>query len=132
MSSAAKRRKDAASAKKAKTEARKGHITEISKKRSAMEQAKVSYTSDSYAFSFISHRHQIMLDGVDNSDIQLADSMKRFNYLLGQTELFQHFVDLKVSIPDLAILPRLCCRTCIIRMRLMVAAKRARICQDAR
>lgn len=26
---------------------------------------------------------------------QLADSMKRFNYLLGQTELFQHFVDLK-------------------------------------
>lgn len=30
---------------------------------------------------------------------QLADSMKRFNYLLGQTELFQHFVDLKVSLP---------------------------------
>lgn len=28
---------------------------------------------------------------------QLADSMKRFNYLLGQTELFQHFIDLKVS-----------------------------------
>lgn len=23
--------------------------------------------------------------------------MKRFNYLLGQTELFQHFIDLKVS-----------------------------------
>jgi hypothetical protein len=22
--------------------------------------------------------------------------MKRFNYLLGQTELFQHFIDLKV------------------------------------
>lgn len=30
---------------------------------------------------------------------QLADSMKRFNYLLGQTELFQHFIDLKVSFP---------------------------------
>jgi len=29
---------------------------------------------------------------------KLADSMKRFNYLLGQTELFQHFVDLKVSL----------------------------------
>lgn len=28
---------------------------------------------------------------------QLADSMKRFSYLLGQTELFQHFVDIKVS-----------------------------------
>lgn len=24
--------------------------------------------------------------------------MKRFNYLLGQTELFQHFIDLKVSL----------------------------------
>jgi len=26
---------------------------------------------------------------------KLADSMKRFNYLLGQTELFQHFIDIK-------------------------------------
>jgi SWI/SNF-related matrix-associated actin-dependent regulator of chromatin subfamily A member 5 len=26
---------------------------------------------------------------------KLADSMKRFSYLLGQTELFQHFIDLK-------------------------------------
>lgn len=26
---------------------------------------------------------------------KLADSMKRFQYLLGQTELFQHFVDIK-------------------------------------
>lgn len=43
MTPSAKRRQDAASAKKAKTEARKGHITEISKKRSAMEQAKVCY-----------------------------------------------------------------------------------------
>lgn len=33
---------------------------------------------------------------------QLADSMKRFNYLLGQTELFQHFVDLKVCPPHSA------------------------------
>lgn len=24
--------------------------------------------------------------------------MKRFNYLLGQTELFQHFIDLKVRL----------------------------------
>lgn len=63
MSSAAKRRKDAASAKKAKTEARKGHITEISKKRSAMEQAKVSDASDLYTFDFVFYRHQIMLDG---------------------------------------------------------------------
>lgn len=28
--------------------------------------------------------------------------MKRFNYLLGQTELFQHFVDLKVGPPHSA------------------------------
>jgi SWI/SNF-related matrix-associated actin-dependent regulator of chromatin subfamily A member 5 len=67
MTPAAKRRADAAQAKKAQNQARKGQISEIGKKRSAMEQAK------------------------------LADSMKRFNYLLGQTELFQHFVDLKVS-----------------------------------
>lgn len=26
---------------------------------------------------------------------KLADSMKRFSYLLGQTELFQHFIDIK-------------------------------------
>jgi len=29
--------------------------------------------------------------------------MKRFNYLLGQTELFQHFVDLKVSRGGIAL-----------------------------
>lgn len=27
--------------------------------------------------------------------IQLADSIKRFSYLLGQTDLFRHFCDLK-------------------------------------
>ncbi|WVQ83568.1 hypothetical protein IAT38_005709 [Cryptococcus sp. DSM 104549] len=54
-----------ASAKKAQTAERKAQVAEIGKKRSAIEQAK------------------------------FADSMKRFNYLLGQTELFQHFIDLK-------------------------------------
>jgi len=28
--------------------------------------------------------------------VKLADSIKRFEYLLGQTDLFQHFCDLKV------------------------------------
>lgn len=32
-------------------------------------------------------------DGLNKS--KLADSMKRFTYLLGQTELFQHFIDIK-------------------------------------
>lgn len=32
-------------------------------------------------------------DGLNRS--KLADSMKRFSYLLGQTELFQHFIDIK-------------------------------------
>lgn len=32
------------------------------------------------------------------ADDKLADSMKRFTYLLGQTELFQHFIDLKVCL----------------------------------
>ena len=27
---------------------------------------------------------------------QLADAVKRYSYLLGQTELFKHFVDIKV------------------------------------
>ncbi|ORY25274.1 putative chromatin remodelling complex ATPase chain [Naematelia encephala] len=61
----AKKRADQASAKKAANAERKANIGEIGKKRGAIEQAK------------------------------LADSMKRFNYLLGQTELFQHFIDLK-------------------------------------
>ncbi|EAL17685.1 hypothetical protein CNBL2000 [Cryptococcus deneoformans B-3501A] len=54
-----------ANAKKAQTAERKAQHAEIGKKRSAIEQAR------------------------------FADSMKRFNYLLGQTELFQHFIDLK-------------------------------------
>ncbi|BEI80198.1 hypothetical protein CcaverHIS002_0107270 [Cutaneotrichosporon cavernicola] len=62
---AAKRRQEQTAARKAAALQRKAHIQDISQKRSAMEKAK------------------------------LADSMKRFNYLLGQTELFQHFVDLK-------------------------------------
>ncbi|KAK8861335.1 hypothetical protein IAR55_002154 [Kwoniella newhampshirensis] len=55
----------AASAKKAANAERKAQVAEIGKARNAIEQAK------------------------------FADSMKRFNYLLGQTELFQHFIDLK-------------------------------------
>ncbi|GMK54535.1 hypothetical protein CspeluHIS016_0111210 [Cutaneotrichosporon spelunceum] len=62
---AAKRRQEQSAARKAAALQRKAHIQDISEKRGAMEKAK------------------------------LADSMKRFNYLLGQTELFQHFVDLK-------------------------------------
>ncbi|KAI9632312.1 SNF2 family N-terminal domain-containing protein [Dioszegia hungarica] len=61
----AKRKRDQADAKKAATAARKADISEIGKRRSAVEDAK------------------------------FADSMKRFSYLLGQTELFQHFIDLK-------------------------------------
>jgi len=29
--------------------------------------------------------------------LKSADSIKRFSYLLGQTDLFRHFCDLKVS-----------------------------------
>ena len=43
MTPAAKRRKEAASAKKLAKEERKGQIDEIGKKRHAMEQAKVGY-----------------------------------------------------------------------------------------
>ncbi|EIW69137.1 hypothetical protein TREMEDRAFT_68987 [Tremella mesenterica DSM 1558] len=61
----ASRRVKEAQAKKAANAERKAQIADIGKKRGAVEEAK------------------------------FADSMKRFNYLLGQTELFQHFIDLK-------------------------------------
>jgi len=28
--------------------------------------------------------------------VKIADAVKRYSYLLGQTELFKHFVDIKV------------------------------------
>jgi hypothetical protein len=31
-----------------------------------------------------------------NLQLQIADAVKRYSYLLGQTELFKHFVDIKV------------------------------------
>ncbi|WWD08624.1 hypothetical protein V865_006737 [Kwoniella europaea PYCC6329] len=67
MNGSAKAAKKAAqsSARKAANAERKAQVAEIGKKRGAMEQAK------------------------------FADSIKRFQYLLGQTELFQHFIDLK-------------------------------------
>ena len=30
--------------------------------------------------------------------IQISDAVKRYSYLLGQTELFKHFVDIKVTL----------------------------------
>jgi len=32
-----------------------------------------------------------------NDASKIADAVKRYSYLLGQTELFKHFVDIKVS-----------------------------------
>lgn len=55
-------------------------VSQIQGKRGAIENAKVSRRGMPKAASHV----------------QLADSMKRFTYLLGQTELFQHFIDLKV------------------------------------
>lgn len=43
--------------------------------------------------------------------------MKRFNYLLGQTELFQHFIDLKVG---------------TVSAGLIQASKRTRVCKGSR
>jgi SWI/SNF-related matrix-associated actin-dependent regulator of chromatin subfamily A member 5 len=34
----------------------------------------------------------------NRSIIQIADSVKRYSFLLGQTELFKHFVDIKVRL----------------------------------
>ncbi|OCF45020.1 transcription activator snf2l1 [Kwoniella heveanensis CBS 569] len=64
-SSKASKKAAQSSARKQANADRKAQVAEIGRKRSAMEQAK------------------------------FADSIKRFTYLLGQTELFQHFIDLK-------------------------------------
>ena len=31
-----------------------------------------------------------------DSVVKMSDAIKRYSYLLGQTELFKHFVDMKV------------------------------------
>jgi SWI/SNF-related matrix-associated actin-dependent regulator of chromatin subfamily A member 5 len=67
LTSSKARREAEVSARKAARAEQKAQISDIRQKRGAIEQAK------------------------------FGDSMKRFNYLLGQTELFQHFIDLKKS-----------------------------------
>ena len=36
--------------------------------------------------------------------LQVADAVKRYSYLLGQTELFKHFVDIKVRSPIFGVI----------------------------
>lgn len=64
---------------------RRANITDISSKRSAIEEKKVCTSPIWLKLELLT--------------VQFADSMKRFTYLLGQTELFQHFIDLKVCLP---------------------------------
>ena len=52
-------------------------------KRHAMDKAKVR---------LLSIRLVLSADSV-----QISDAVKRYSYLLGQTELFKHFVDIKVT-----------------------------------
>ena len=35
--------------------------------------------------------------------VKISDAVKRYSYLLGQTELFKHFVDIKVSLTAIAL-----------------------------
>jgi hypothetical protein len=37
---------------------------------------------------------------------QITDAVKRYSYLLGQTELFKHFVDIKVSLVAVSLTMR--------------------------
>lgn len=60
-----KRKADEAASRRAAKDARRAQVASITDRRSAMESQK------------------------------LADSMKRFQYLLGQTELFRHFIEIK-------------------------------------
>ena len=83
MTPSAKKRADQVNARKVAKDERRANINEIGSKRDAIESKKVSHP-------FLGRRAVVLMG-------QFADSMKRFNYLLGQTELFQHFIDLKVS-----------------------------------
>lgn len=69
--------------KRAKWKAAEGQLAQ---KKQEMDKAKVS------AF-FINSVYYVLIFVVN----QMQDAIKRYSYLLGQTELFKHFVDMKVS-----------------------------------
>lgn len=63
---------------------RKADENELHRKREEMDKTKVR------CFPFaMKYRDSPIL-------LQLADAVKRYSYLLGQTELFKYFVDIKV------------------------------------
>jgi SWI/SNF-related matrix-associated actin-dependent regulator of chromatin subfamily A member 5 len=62
----------------------------LDSKREKLDKQKVC----EYVSSFVC----LSLVLIPHSSAQVADSMKRYSYLLGQTELFKHFVDAEVSI----------------------------------
>lgn len=70
---------------KAKAKRQADHV-QLDAKRKEMDKNKV-HTVPSYTC-------RLML----KETLQIADSVKRYSFLLGQTELFKHFVDIKVQL----------------------------------
>lgn len=50
------------------------------------------------ALTFIDLDSQLASRRTTQASLKSADSIKRFTYLLGQTDLFKHFCDLKVRL----------------------------------
>lgn len=66
--------------KRGKWKAAESHLTQ---KRNEMDKAKV--------WHILLYHFDFSLTG-----LQMSDAVKRYSYLLGQTDLFKHFVDMKV------------------------------------
>ena len=74
-------------ARQQKKQKRKAEEGKLHVKRQEMDKAKVSPFP---LFAFF-------LEGQLLTSPQITDAVKRYSYLLGQTELFKHFVDIKVG-----------------------------------
>lgn len=56
-----------------------------------------SFLGKPLALTFIDLDPQLASRRTTQASLKSADSIKRFTYLLGQTDLFKHFCDLKVG-----------------------------------
>jgi hypothetical protein len=87
--SSSKQKKVSTAERQKKRQKRKADEDQLGVKRKEMDKAKVS--AEISLLTRLTPR-------------QIADAVKRYSYLLGQTELFKHFVDIKV-LPTLYLLP---------------------------
>lgn len=87
---------------------KKDHVTKLEGKKKEMDSVKVSQTQPRPSVGLSSHTSRALTPSSPFA-LQLADSMKRYSYLLGQTDLFEHFLTIKVR-PELTSLSPPTCR----------------------